>query len=186
MKFLKWFLIIVVVLVGLFFFVIGPYMKTQTKKHSPQLTATYHKQGMNLAVAYSSPYKKGRVIFGELVPYGETWRTGANEPTTLTTETPIKLKGQNLPAGTYAIWTQPNAKSWTVYFNEKVPDWGVSASLDGMKPDHNSQYDIVTVEVPVKQLTQSVESFTIAFEEEPQLQLTLTWDTTKIGIPLSN
>ncbi len=186
MKFLKWFLIVVVVIMALFFFVVGPIMKSQTKKHSPQKTAVYTQNDMDLSVSYSSPFKKGRDIFGALVPYGQTWRTGANEPTTFVTGSDVSIMGQSLPSGTYSIWTVPNADTWTIYINSKVPDWGVSMTTDGMKPSHNAKHDAVTVSVPVERLASPLENFTIDFEEKETVHLTLAWDTVKVSVPIRN
>ncbi|WP_394749809.1 DUF2911 domain-containing protein [Spongiimicrobium salis] len=187
MKFLKWTLIVIGVLALLFFFVIGPYMKTQTKKHSPEQSATYVDQDskLDLLVNYNSPSKKGRVIFGELVPYDQVWRTGANEPTTMTTNSTIAVKGKNLPAGTYSIWTIPREKKWTVIFNSNIPDWGVSLGVNGMEPSWDEAHDVIKVEVPVEDLKEVVENFTIDFTVEDQLYLTLAWDTTKVRVPIS-
>ncbi|WP_411031466.1 DUF2911 domain-containing protein [Spongiimicrobium sp. 3-5] len=186
MKFLKWLLIIVGVLALLFFFVIGPYMKEQTKKHSPEKTATYTKNGMDLSVKYSSPYKKGRVIFGELVPYDVVWRTGANEPTTFTSATAIKIIDKSLPAGTYSLWTKPNKNSWIIIFNKEVPDWAVTLSSGGRETTRKPDSDVLQVEVPVEQLSQVQESFKIDFEDIEQLSLVLAWDNTKVSVPLNN
>ena len=124
MKILKWVLVVVVVLGLLGFFFGMPYMREQTKKNSPEKTATYAKNGLDLSVHYSSPFKKGRVIFGELVPYNTVWRTGANEPTTFTTATDLRVMGKVLPAGTYSLWTIPGEQQWSVVFNKESPRLG--------------------------------------------------------------
>ena len=185
MKKWKWILAIVALLVLLIAFVGLPYMREQTKKHSPQKTATFQEMGMDLSVSYSSPFKKGRVIFGELVPYNMVWRTGANEPTTFTSGSNIKVKGEDLPAGTYSLWTKPNKDSWTVIFNKEVPDWGVTISSGGRETTRNPDTDALIVEVPVTNLSQPEESFTIAFEKSDMTYLTLFWDTTKIMVPIN-
>ena len=135
MKKLKWILLVVIALIALVMFVGMPYMKEQTKKHSPQATNTYTKNGMDLSVNYSSPSKKDRVIFGELVPYDVVWRTGANEPTTFSTGSDIKIIDKTLSAGTYSLWTKPGKESWGVIFNKEIPDWGVTI-LSGGKKNH--------------------------------------------------
>jgi hypothetical protein len=185
MKKWKWILSIVAALVLLFVFVGMPYMREQTKKNSPQKTATFKELGMDLSVAYSSPYKKGRVIFGELVPYDVVWRTGANEPTTFTTATAIKIADRNLAAGTYSLWTKPGKESWTIMFNEEVPDWGVTISSGGRETTRDPAKDVLEVEVPVTSISPSVESFTIDFEKADMAYLTLFWDTVKIMVPIS-
>jgi hypothetical protein len=78
----------------------------------------------DLKITYSRPGVKGRVIWGELVPYDKVWRTGANEATTLTISTGAKVNGQALPAGTYSIHTIPTTGDWTVIINRKADQWG--------------------------------------------------------------
>lgn len=185
MKVLKWILIIVVVLGLLIVFVGMPYMRKETKKHSPQKTATYTRNGLDLSVSYSSPFKKGRVIFGELVPYGNVWRTGANEPTTFTTATDIKIIDKPLAAGTYSLWTIPNKTAWKIIFNKEVPYWGVTLSSGGRETTRDPAMDVVEVEVPVTGLSGIEESFTIDFDGADQTYLNLYWDTTKVRVPIS-
>ncbi len=78
----------------------------------------------DVTITYSRPGVKGRVIWGELVPYGKVWRTGANEATAITFSTDVKVNGQPLPAGTYSIHTIPTQGDWTLIFNKKADQWG--------------------------------------------------------------
>ncbi|MEO9894710.1 DUF2911 domain-containing protein [Aurantibacter sp.] len=184
MKFLKWFAIIAVV--GLLIMFVGmPIMQQQTKKHSPEKISTYTKDGLDMAVHYSSPSKKGREIFGELVPYNLVWRTGANEPTTFTTKTDIKIIDKKLKAGTYSLWTIPNEQSWKVMFNEEIPDWGVTVLSGGKETTRDEEADFINVEIPVNKLTEPVENFTIDFDNTNQLSLNLSWDDTEIIVPIN-
>lgn len=112
-----------------------------------------------MTVDYSRPSKKGRVIFGELVPYGKVWRTGANKATTITTDKAITLGGKALAAGTYTLWSIPEAATWQVIFNSKMYPWGVN--YDG-EPQRNPTADVLTVEVPTETLESEVENFTIS------------------------
>lgn len=189
MKFPKW-LLIVLLSIGalwlLFNFVAWPYLKQETKKISPERTATYTQDGMDLSVIYSSPSKKGRVIFGELEPYDKVWRTGANEPTTFTTVSDIRIVDKKLPSGVYSLWTIPGEESWSVIFNKDVPEWGVTLISGGKETTRIPEEDIVTVEVPVEKTAQVVEDFTIDFTDQGQLYLNLSWDKTKIKIPINN
>lgn len=186
MKILKWILIIVVALVLLMVFVGMPYMQEQTKKHSPENTVAYTGNGLDLAVVYSSPSKKGRVIFGELVPFDAVWRTGANEPTSFTTDKSIKIIDKTLAAGTYSLWTIPNEDSWSIIFNSEVPEWGVTIMSGGKETTRNPETDVIQFEVPVETLQNTVEHFTIRFDElENQLYLILSWDNTKVSIPIN-
>jgi len=182
MKVLKWIGIVLVVLVLLFIFVVQPFMIKQTKKHSPEREATYTEMGYNLKVSYNSPSKKGREIFGNLVPYDVVWRTGANEPTVFSTSTDIVMNQKTIPAGQYSLWTKPSAEQWTIYFNNKIPDWGVNFSGAAREAEH----DLASIQVQAQKLATTVENFTIAFEQDERgaPKLVLSWDLTKIEIPI--
>jgi len=185
MKFLKRFLIIAGILVLFMIFVGMPFMQKQTKKHSPEETMTYTENGMDLSVNYSSPAKKDRVIFGELVPFDAVWRTGANEPTTFTTKTAVTINGTTLPAGTYSLWTKPNPEQWSVMFNKEVPDWGVTILSGGAETTRNPEQDAVSIDVPVQNVPQVVEKLTIDFYDNNGTQMCLSWDKTKVCVPIS-
>lgn len=186
MKILKWTGIIVVVLVLLVYFVGLPYMREQTKKASPERTAHYEAAGIALDVHYCSPSKNGREIFGTLVPYGQVWRTGANEPTTFTTNKDINVSGKPLPAGTYSLWTIPGPEAWTLIFNSEVPDWGVSLLSLGRKTTRNPDADVLQVAVPALNLPDAVESFTIDFTiVRREVYMTLTWDRTEVMVAVN-
>jgi len=186
MKKLKWLLISVLVIVGFMMFVGMPYMQEQTKKHSPQITNTYAKNNFDLKASFSSPSKKGRVIFGELVPFDVVWRTGANEPSTFTTANDIKIIDKTLAAGTYSIWTKPGKDAWGVMFNKEIPDWGVTILSRGKKTTRNPDADVVSVEVPTEGIATVQEKFAIDFEDGEQLYLILSWDQTKVRVPINN
>ena len=185
MKVIQWMIITVVVLGLLTIFVGMPMMKEQTKKFSPEETASYTENGYNLNVVYCSPAKKDRVVFGVLVTYQKIWRTGANEPTTFKTESNIKVNGKELPAGRYSLWTKPGKETWDIIFNKEVPDWGVTILSGGAETTRNSSKDLVTVTVPVKNIDSVKERFTINFENKEQPYLTLAWDKTKVNVPIS-
>ncbi len=186
MKLFKRLLVFLLLIGGLFYFFGLPYLREQTKKNSPEKTTSYVLKGTGLEVRYSSPSKKGRTIFGELVPYDNVWRTGANEPTTFTNSETINIIDKELQPGTYSLWTIPSKNSWKVIFNSSVPDWGVTLSSGGQETTRDAELDVLQVEVPVRELTTPVENFTIAFEEDTQLYLSLSWDMVKIRIPINN
>lgn len=77
-----------------------------------------------IEIKYGSPSVKGRTIWGELVPYGQIWRAGANKATTFSTSRDIKVEGQTLPAGTYALFAIPTENEWTIVFNKTANQWG--------------------------------------------------------------
>src|SRR5205085_4953821 len=78
----------------------------------------------DVTITYSRPGVKGRVIWGELVPYDKVWRTGANEATTIAFSEDVKINGQALPAGTYSLHTIPGKDMWTIIFNKQAEQWG--------------------------------------------------------------
>lgn len=178
-KFLKWLLVIVVSLVVLAFAGFQ-VMKSQTKKASPEETVTFNAGGMTATVNYSRPSKKGREIFGKLVPYGKVWRTGANEPTTFEVDKAITFGGTEVPAGKYTLWTIPGATEWSVILNSGMYDWGVSW---GGEPTRDPAADVATAKVVPEQLPDPVEQFTITVEGEPA-HLVLRWDLTRVAVPL--
>lgn len=180
-KFFKWLLIISVGLAVLLF-VTFRVLRSQTKKHSPEDRVEFAQNGVELSVFYNRPYKKGREIFGKLIPYSEVWRTGANEPTTFSSNKDLKIGNNLLPAGEYTLWTIPNETSWTVIFNSKQYGWGVRVK-DG-KASREEEHDALTIDVPVKAVNEIVDQFTISFADEDQLQLVLSWDTVKIEVPI--
>jgi Protein of unknown function (DUF2911) len=178
-KFWKRVLTIVAVLVVVLFAAFQ-FMQYNTKKASPEATAELKKDGTEISVFYCQPSKKGRDIFGKLVPFGEVWRTGANEASTFTTNKDILFGGKAVTAGKYTIWTIPAADHWTVILNSKQYDWGVSW---GAKASRDATADVATVDVPVEALTDVVEKFTISFDQVTPAMI-LAWDKTKVSVPL--
>ena len=180
MKFLKWFLIIMgsLLILGFAGF---KFMQYNTKKASPEETVVYSQGGLDMAVFYNRPGKKGREVFGGLVPYGKVWRTGANEATTFTTNKDLTVGGTKLPAGKYTLWTIPGAEQWTVIFNKKMYPWGVDWNTNASR---EAAEDAVRIEVPVERVGTVAELFTITFQPEP-LALNLNWDQVRVSVPMA-
>ena len=152
------------------------------KRLSPKDTVVFKLNELKLEVFYNRPYKKGREIFGGLVPFNEVWRTGANEATTFETNKDLKIQNMPLQAGKYTLWTVPKDSTWTVIFNSKQYSWGVDTE---MKPMWDPNYDVLDLEVPVHKLDKTVEQFTIAFDNSTDdLSLTMAWDDVKVAVPL--
>jgi len=155
-------------------------MTDQTKKHSPEEVVTLVQGDLELEVKYCRPFKKDRKIFGGLLPYGEVWRTGANEATTFTTNAEIELGGTRVKPGTYTLWTIPGPTEWKVILNDKQYGWGVSwGGVASREADH----DVATATVPTGAMVENVEQFTIHFTEEP-LAMVLAWDDVMVSVPL--
>jgi len=132
----------------------------------------------DLSIVYSRPNVNNRVIFGELVPYNEVWRLGANQPTTMTLSYPITINNQVLDSGTYAVFAMPSANQWTVVFNQDHEQWGSN------KYDPKKNVLEYTTAVNANSHT---ESFTIAFEavNETSAIMTFAWDKTKVSVPFT-
>ena len=134
----------------------------------------------DVAIDYSRPGLKGRgkKIFGDLVPYGEVWRTGANESTKVTFEDDVKIAGQALPAGTYALYTIPGKDEWTVIFSNNTELWGDSG--------YNPEDDALRVQVTPTTIPYPVETFTIDFSDytKNSADLSISWDNTMVSVPV--
>lgn len=103
---------------------------------SPPMAAKAMVNGAEVVIDYSSPAVKGRTVWGDLVPYGKTWRTGANEATTLTISKDVEIDGNVLKAGKYSLFTVPGEKEWTFIINSVWDQWGdynYDASKDVMR-----------------------------------------------------
>ena len=186
MKILKWIGIVLLAIILLSYFVGVPYLKEQTKKYSPEKTARYSQSGLELEVRYCSPSKKNREIFGGLVPYGQVWRTGANEPTTFSTNEELEIGGTKLAPGTYSLWTIPNPEQWTFILNAEVPDWGVTLLSGGGQTTRNAEADVVNTMVSTMDLSAPQEALLLEFKENPDgLYLSLSWDQTEIQVPIN-
>ena len=141
-------------------------------KKSPHDTLTTK----NLSVTYGRPYKKGRVVFGELEKYGKVWRVGADEATQITFNQDTKFGGQAVAKGTYAMFALVEEKEWTIILNSVLGQWGAYSY------DKNKDKDVVKVKVPVKKLNDVVEQLTIKADDKA---LNISWDQTSVSVPLS-
>ncbi|MCA6074930.1 DUF2911 domain-containing protein [Fulvivirga sedimenti] len=145
---------------------------------SPTAIVTVKYEDTYLKVTYSQPHKRDRAVFGELVPYGEVWRTGANEATELTVTEDIEINGNRLKAGTYSLFSIPGEKEWTIILNSELGQWG--------SYNYNEASDVLRFNVPVQALENVVwEPFTIAFEQNNEkAEMRLMWDRTMVAIPI--
>lgn len=130
-------------------------------------------------VIYSRPKKSGRKIFGALVPYGEVWRTGANEATELTLYQPMKLGGKTLSAGTYTLYTIPDKENWTIIINSDTNVWGAFS--------YKKEKDLLRVTVPSRDAAAPIETLSMIFRPENDgTTLMIGWDTEYVEIPFKN
>jgi hypothetical protein len=133
--------------------------------------------GKTITVDYSSPRAKGRKIFGGLVPYGQVWRTGANEATTFVTTTDVMVGGTHVPAGSYTIFTIPNKDKWTLVISKKIGEWGT----DYPGPEN----DLARIDMKASALPAAAENFTIAFDKTGGgCLLRMDWETTRATVDI--
>jgi hypothetical protein len=130
--------------------------------------------GASLMIDYGRPAKRGRVVYGGIVPYGEVWRTGANAATQFKTDKPLDFGGTVVPAGFYTLWTLPTANGWKLIVNGETGQWGTA---------HKAEKDLYTLDMRVSTLPQVVERFTISVDPSATGGvLNLDWDTTRSSI----
>jgi len=131
--------------------------------------------GKTIHVDYSSPRAKGRKIYGGLVPYGEVWRTGANEATTFVTDANLTVNGKDVPAGSYTIFTIPNQGKWTLIINKKTGEWGIPYKYEGD--------ELLRADMQVSKTPSQVENFTIAFDQAGNnCTMHLDWENTRASV----
>ncbi|ACY47277.1 DUF2911 domain-containing protein [Rhodothermus marinus] len=155
-----------------------PPPRSGSLERSPLALAATWIDSTYMKIVYGSPRKRGREIFGALVPYGEVWRTGANEATEITTTGDLIFGGHHLPAGTYSLYTIPYPDRWTIIVNRALGQWGAF--------NYNPELDLFRFDVPTRRTDKLYEGFTITFEEEDgQTYLYLRWDRTEVRIPVA-
>ena len=158
---------------------LGSAQADKAARPSPAAKATCAlADGKAITVDYSSPRAKGRKIFGGLVPYGDVWRTGANEATTFVTTADVMIGGTHVPAGSYTIFTIPNKDKWTLIISKKTGEWGT----DYPGPSN----DLARIEMKASALPAAVENFTIAFDKSSGgCTLRMEWETIRASVDIA-
>lgn len=154
----------------------------QTIKTPPPSTPQFVRQDFGLSsieLSYSRPNIRGRKIFGDLVPFGKVWRTGANQATTLTFGDAVTIGGTTIPAGKYGLLTIPGADNWIVI---------ITHQLDVTNPAaYKEDQDVVRIPVKPEQLPFSMETFTIMFADVTanSCELQILWDNVYVHLPIT-
>jgi hypothetical protein len=170
------------VLVVLMLLFVGFYQFTTSKSPRTKLDAQ-GPAGLMLHIDHGTPSLRGRVAFGpagsgSIEPYNKVWRTGANEATRFVINKDVKVGDKVVKAGSYTLYTIPNAEKWTVIINGQTGQWGTT---------YNEDRDVARLEVPVEKLDAPVEKLTItatADEATKTAAVALMWDKTKIKFDL--
>jgi hypothetical protein len=144
---------------------------------SPRDTAWGEIGRTRMMVDYGRPSRRGRVVFGQVVPWGRVWRTGANEATQFITDTPLVIGGVRIPAGTYSLWTVPRPDGATLILNDRTGQWGTH---------YERTLDVARIEMSREILARPLEQFTIAIEPaDGGGVLRLSWESTSYLVPMS-
>ena len=154
-------------------------LKITTPQPSPKATVEQRVGLTDISIEYSRPGVRGRTIFGDLVPFGKTWRTGANSNTKVTFSSDVSIDGQTLKAGSYGLYTVPNENSWEIMFYAESDNSGVPRDWDNTKV-------VAKTSVEVYSMPMNVETFTITFDDVSGTSATLgiLWEKTYVGIKL--
>ena len=147
-------------------------------RKSPISISSVKNDGTYIKVVYGQPYRRGRTIFGEWEPYGQVWRTGANEATEITITKPVLMNMEVVEAGTYALFTIPNEENWTIILNNDLGQWGAF--------DYNEAFDYLRFDVPVIEIESPKEAFTIEFTDpfNSETTMSLSWEDVRVEIPI--
>jgi hypothetical protein len=121
---------------------------------------------------------KGRKIYGDLVPFGQVWRTGANDATTFVPSADVVVGGTTVPAGSYTLFTVPDASGWKLIINKKTGEWGI--------PYKYESDELARINMNVSKLPSPVENFTIAYDKSGNgCTLRIDWETTRASVNIS-
>ncbi|CAA9344436.1 MAG: hypothetical protein AVDCRST_MAG11-3146 [uncultured Gemmatimonadaceae bacterium] len=150
----------------------------QQRVASPRDTAEATVGGARVMVDYSRPSKRGRQIYGGLVPTNSVWRTGANAATTLVTSAPLRMGSTTVPAGTYTLYSLWTGSEWNLIVNKQTGQWGT---------EYKQGQDLARIPMQVKPAASPVEQFTITVEPSGQSGgvLALAWDDKRGELPFT-
>jgi hypothetical protein len=157
-------------LLNLVFMLCGTMLFAQ-EQLSPKIVA----KSNNLEISYGQPSKRNRVIFGDIVPYNEIWRAGANEATEVTFKKDGEFAGAPVKAGTYTLFAIPSEKEWTIILNSQLGQWGT------YEYEKSKTKNVAEVKVPVHGLDKVQEKLTYEVSDS---SLNIAWDKTGVDIPL--
>jgi len=143
---------------------------------SPRDSAVADVGGAHLSVDYGRPFKRGRVIFGNVVPWGEVWRTGANAATGFSTSRSVQIGGTTVPAGRYTLWSLPTQQGWKLIINRQTGQWGT---------EYDAAQDLARIDMQTRKLAAPVEEFTVKLDRTAQGGvLRLQWDDVEAFVPV--
>jgi hypothetical protein len=143
------------------------------KMPSPPAKAEGTIDGVKVTIDYHQPSARGRKMLGGMNPYGEVWRTGANNTTSIEFSAPVKIEGKPVPAGKYALFTIPGENEWVIIINKTIK-WG--------HYDYKEAEDVLRVKVKPGKTDSFVETFNIAVEKD---KVTMKWENTLVSFKVA-
>lgn len=150
-----------------------------TGRASPPDSSSVVLDGATAKICFSSPRMRGREIMGGLVPYGQPWRMGANEPTTLHLGAPARLGDLSLERGSYALYAVPGEEEWRIVANSAVDRWGIPIN------EEIRRNDVGSVTVSPESTDEPVEALDIRLEPtDDGARLVVEWERTRLSVPL--
>lgn len=154
-----------------------PQKQDKSKRPSPPGATDCTIKGKKVTIDYSRPFLKGRKLGQELAPYGQVWRTGANEATTLTTAISLDIAGAKVPAGTYTLYTLPSEGTWKLIINKQTGQWGT---------EYHQEQDLARVDMKKQEIVVPVEQFTIALDQDSNdsADLNMEWEKTRVFVTI--
>jgi Protein of unknown function (DUF2911) len=163
----------------MFAFTAAAFAQMGASRPSPPESATCDLgSGKTIKTDYSSPRMKGRKIYGDLVPFGQVWRTGANDATTFVPSVDVVVGGKNVPAGSYTLFTVPNSGKWSLILNKKTGEWGI--------PYKYESDELGRVDMAVSKLPSPVEDFKISYEKSGSgCTMHIDWETTRASVDIA-
>lgn len=158
---------------------VAAFGQEQKKKArpSPPAETSVDVNGKKIAIKYSAPSMRGRKIFGELVPFGQVWRAGANEATALHTDAALSIGNLSVPSGDYTFYVLPTATSWELIVNKQTGQWGTV---------YNAGNDLGRVKMALSKASSAVETYKMTLSKDgPGAKLQLEWENTVAAISIA-
>jgi hypothetical protein len=163
----------------LFFILVGVSAPGYSQVLSPPAKAACKfSDGKTISINYSSPRMRGRKVFGDLVPFGDVWRAGADEATSFVTDTDVVVGGKSMPAGRYTLFIFPTQDKWTLIVSKRTGEWGL--------PYPGERSDFTRADMKLSKLPAPQENFTISFDPTgSSCTMKLEWETTRASIQIT-
>ncbi len=157
---------------------IGDTIPSAWRRQSPLDSITFKVSGKPVKICYGRPSLRGReMVVGDQNPYGDVWRTGANEPTIIYTSAPLTIAGVKVPAGVHSLFTVPGEEQWEIIINKVINQWGT---------EYDESEDVGRGTVKSEALQQPIEQFTIRSDAAENAQaILLEWQKFRVRVPVA-